>query len=119
MQKEIDFNLSVFFTERTVYLFWQFCTPIFMCVYLGNTHSKLCQCITVNIYPGHIYIVFSLKTEFKLSINRKPCVRFHMVFPPMTKGTVESFPEPLEERTFLSTTCSKPLLHKTALIRVT
>ena len=74
-----------------------------MCVYLGNTHFKLCKCITVTIYPDHIYIVFSFKTMFKLSINRKPCTRLHMVYPPVTKGTVESFPELLKERTSLST----------------
>ena len=85
-----------------------------MCVYLGNTHSKLCKTITVNIYPDHIYILFSFKTVFKLSINRIPYARLHMVYPPMTKGSVESFPELLKERTFLST-AKQPHLFKTII----
>ena len=95
-----------------------------MCVYLGNTHSKLWKCITVDIYPDHIYIVFSFKTVFKLSINRKSfATRLHVVYPIMTKGTVESFSELLKKGLSCpqsaNHTCSKPLLHKTALIRVT
>ena len=92
--------------------------------YLGNNHSKLCSCIMIYICPDHIYIVFSFKTVFKLSINRKSfATRLHVIYPIMTKGTVESFSELLKKGPSCpqstNHTCSKPLLHKTALIRVT
>ena len=69
--------------------------------YLGNNHFKLCSCIMIYICPDHIYIVFSFKTMFKLSIIRKSCAGLYMVYPTTTKGTVKSFPELLKERNLL------------------